>query len=108
VEHWYPQNPSSDSFSRWDYVKDHYETVDCFGNLCLVQRNVNSKFSNLDPKSKKTTYKDFIAKGSLKLREMSKILDSCNVEEWCTEKCKVHEGEMIKILEEDLTSKGLI
>lgn len=108
VEHWYPQNPSSDSFSRWDYVKGHHETVDCFGNLCLVQRNVNSKFSNLDPKSKKTTYKDFIAKGSLKLREMSKILDNCTAEEWCTKNCKAHEEAMIKILNDDLTSKGLI
>lgn len=105
VEHWYPQDPSSNSFSHWDNVKDHYETVDCFGNLCLVQRNVNSKFSNLDPKSKKTTYKDFIAKGSLKLREMSKILDNCTAEEWCTKACEEHEKDMIDILNKDLSSK---
>lgn len=63
VEHWYPQHPSEQSFSRWS-------NVDCFGNLCIIQRNINSKFSNLIPTSKKETYAPFIAKGSLKLRLM--------------------------------------
>lgn len=37
VEHWYPQHPSSQSFDSW-------ADVDKFGNLCIIQRNVNSKF----------------------------------------------------------------
>ncbi len=37
-------------------------------NLCLIQRNVNSRFSNMSPEAKKSTYKDMIKKGSLKLR----------------------------------------
>ena len=94
VEHWYPQHPSSDSFKRWDDVVTG-STVDRFGNLCLVQRNVNSKFSNLDPKGKKSSYPEAINKGSLKLRIMSEILDKCDAETWCTVKCEEHEGEMI-------------
>ena len=66
VEHWYPQHPSSQSFDSW-------ADVDKFGNLCIIQRNVNSKFSNLSPTSKKGTYHQMIEKGSLKMRVMSAL-----------------------------------
>ena len=45
VEHWYPQHPSEGTFETWD-------RVDTFGNLCIIFCSVNSKFSNLPPKSK--------------------------------------------------------
>lgn len=47
------------------------EDLDNFGNLCLIQRNINSKFSNLSSLSKKSSFKDMIEKGSLKLRLMA-------------------------------------
>ena len=52
MEHWYPRNPSNGTFDKWE------DGVDRFGNLCLIQRNVNSKFSNMDPVSKKNTGDD--------------------------------------------------
>lgn len=66
VEHWFPQHPSEYTFTKWEQ-----EEVDNFGNLCIIQRNVNSKFSNLEPHSKKATFEDMISKGSLKLRLMA-------------------------------------
>ena len=45
VEHWYPQHPSEGTFEVWD-------GRDTFGNLCIISRSVNSKFSNLSPESK--------------------------------------------------------
>jgi hypothetical protein len=66
VEHWYPQHPSDGTFETWKQ-----EDLDNFGNLCLIQRNVNSKFSNISPLSKKSTYEEMISKGSLKLRIMA-------------------------------------
>lgn len=66
VEHWFPQQPSEGTFTKWDQ-----EEVDNFGNLCIIQRNINSKFSNLEPHSKKATYEEMINKGSLKLRLMA-------------------------------------
>lgn len=92
VEHWYPQHPSEGTFPKWD-------DVDRFGNLCIIQRNVNSKFSNLEPLAKKSTYKDAIAKGSLKLRLMSDATD--NAEDWET-RCEEHEKKMLDILNEAL------
>ncbi len=59
VEHWYPQNPSEGTFEQWK------DGVDQFGNLCIIQRNVNSKFSNMSPEAKKSTFKDMIVKGVL-------------------------------------------
>lgn len=91
VEHWYPQNPSDDTFVKWD-------EVDRFGNLCLVQRNVNSKFSNLNPVAKKSTYQEMIAKGSLKLRRMSELTQG--IEDWKGGVCQEHEREMLGILRE--------
>ena len=66
VEHWFPQQPSEGTFKKWKK-----EEVDNFGNLCIIQRNINSKFSNLEPHSKKATFEEMIGKGSLKLRIMS-------------------------------------
>lgn len=99
VEHWYPRNPSDDTFERWDNADNGVATdVDRFGNLCLVQRNVNSKFSNLAPVAKKSTFKGLIDKGSLKLREMAQATRTN--EDWRDRACEEHEEEMIELLKE--------
>lgn len=87
VEHWYPQRPSE--IVKWD-------DVDRFGNLCIVSRNINSKFSNIKPEGKKT-YND-AKSGSLKLRIMSdKTYDSNS---WKNADCEQHERDMIAMLKE--------
>ena len=91
VEHWYPRHPSEQSFPRWD-------DVDRFGNLCIIRRDVNSKFSNLSPKSKLNTYKELVDKGSLKLRSMRDSTESD--EKWCEKDCAEHEAKMLNILQE--------
>jgi hypothetical protein len=105
VEHWYPQNPSDGTFDRWDN-KD----LDFFGNLCLVQRSTNSKFSNLSPVSKLSTFEQMISKGSLKLRIMAKEIskfrdrenasDSEAIKNWKDNECKKHGEEMLRILKD--------
>jgi len=97
VEHWYPQHPSEGTFDTWS------DGVDQFGNLCIIQRNVNSKFSNMSPEAKKSTFKDMIEKGSLKLRIMSDLTergkDGKNASAyWKDTVCKEHEDYMIEIL----------
>lgn len=96
VEHWYPQNPSEGTFESWK------DGVDQFGNLCIIQRNVNSKFSNMSPEAKKSTFKDMIAKGSIKLRIMSELTekngDKVASLYWKEIAYKDHEAEMISIL----------
>lgn len=95
VEHWYPQNPSEGTFEAW---KDK----DTFGNLCIIPRSVNSKFSNLSPESKMKSFGKMVSKGSLKLRIMGEIIQSekCSNQDWIDYKCKEHEDEMISILSE--------
>lgn len=97
VEHWYPRNPSEGSFERWD--DDGPEGVNRFGNLCLIQRNVNSKFSNLHPSAKKSTFQQMIDKGSLKLRKMSEITTD-NSALWREDTCAKHEENMINLLKQ--------
>ncbi len=96
VEHWYPQNPSEGTFEQWK------DGVDQFGNLCIIQRNVNSKFSNMSPEAKKSTFKDMIAKGSIKLRIMSELTekngDKVASLYWKETAFKAHEEEMIGYL----------
>ena len=98
VEHWYPQNPSEGTFEQWQ------DGVDQFGNLCIVQRNVNSKFSNMSPEAKKSTFKDMIAKGSSKLRIMSEITEKNGNKVaslyWKETAYKEHEEEMLGYLKE--------
>ena len=97
VEHWYPRNPSEGSFPRWE--DEGSEGVNRFGNLCLIQRNVNSKFSNLHPSAKKSTFQEMIGKGSLKLRRMSEMTTGDSLQ-WKEEACSIHEEEMLKLLKE--------
>lgn len=104
VEHWYPQHPSEGSFDPWT------DGVDRFGNLCIIQRNVNSRFSNMSPEAKKSTFEKMISKGSLKLRLMSKLTtvnDGTNASQnWKDNVCKEHEEEMIKILKDSCCSEN--
>ena len=96
VEHWYPRNPSEDTFEQWA------DGVDRFGNLCLIQRNVNSMFSNLSPEAKKSTFCKMIDKGSLKLRVMRDLTEQQGGETanqyWKDAACEKHENEMIRLL----------
>lgn len=93
VEHWYPQKPSEGSFESWD-------DKDTFGNLCIISRSVNSKFSNLSPESKMKSYGKMVEKGSLKLRIMGDIILKGSNEKWIEFQCKEHEEKMINILKE--------
>ena len=99
MEHWYPRNPSEGTFERWD------DDVDRFGNLCLIQRNVNSRFSNMSPEAKKSTFKDMIKKGSLKLRIMSEKTNES--QKWKETICAQHEQEMLDLLIEDTISEEI-
>ena len=96
VEHWYPQNPSEGTFEQWK------DGVDQFGNLCIIQRNVNSKFSNMSPEAKKSTFREMIAKGSLKLRIMSELTEKSGDKVaslyWKETAYKQHEKEMLELL----------
>ena len=96
VEHWYPQNPSEGTFEQWK------DDVDSFGNLCIIQRNVNSRFSNMAPEAKKSTFGNMISKGSLKLRIMSELTEKSSnkvaSQRWKDTLYKEHETEMISIL----------
>ena len=91
VEHWYPQHPSDGTIDVWD-------GRDVFGNLCIISRSVNSKFSNLSPESKMKSYKKMVQKGSLKLRIMGDIIEGSSSEKWRQSECAKHEKEMIRLL----------
>ena len=99
VEHWYPQHPSDGTIEPWD-------GRDVFGNLCIISRSVNSKFSNLSPASKMDTYRGMVQKGSLKLRKMGEKIDELRKKErpgvaaklWRQSECAKHEEEMIRLL----------
>lgn len=91
VEHWYPQHPSENTIETWD-------GRDTFGNLCIISRSVNSKFSNLSPKSKMQTLERMVQRGSLKLRIMGNIIKGCSDRDWAEHACREHEEEMLELL----------
>lgn len=73
VEHFYPQNP----MPGYDNLKGR--GLDSFGNLCLISRGMNSKFSNNMPKAKLDNFGlvEEVRNGlSLKLLEMMDIVKS--------------------------------
>lgn len=96
VEHWYPQHPNEENFAKWNDVDSFGRLVDRFGNLCLIQRKENSRFSNLSPHSKYDTYKKTIERASLKLRIMGEM--TMDATEWRDKLCAEHEKEMLNLL----------
>lgn len=110
VEHWYPRNPSEGSIEKWnDTIKynendiEELNKIDMLGNLCLVQGNINSKFSNMAPEAKKKTYPKMIKQGSLKLQIMSLITTekdgNSSSKNWKDGSvCQDHHDAMIKLL----------
>ncbi len=100
VEHWYPQHPSEGTFEQWGPD----EGVNNLGNLCIVQRNVNSKFSNMSPESKQSTFEDMISKGSIKLRIMAEMVRKMSAKgvnpnkEWKENAYIEHGNKMIELL----------
>lgn len=75
VEHFYPQNP----MPGYDDLKD--KGLDDFGNLCLISRGMNSKFSNNMPKAKLDNFGmiEEVKNGlSIKLLEMMDVVKSRN------------------------------
>ena len=93
VEHWYPQHPPEGTIEVWD-------GVDTFGNLCIISRSVNSKFSNLSPGSKMQSFERMVQRGSLKLRIMGNIIKGCSSQDWAEHVCQEHEEKMLELLNE--------
>lgn len=104
VEHWYPRHPSEGTFDPWAKIYDtDINLIDTFGNLCLITRRVNSRFSNQSPKAKSEDNSETVKSGSIKLRIMSSITNNSN-DNWDKEACLAHQKEMIDILKEACSS----
>lgn len=93
VEHWYPQHPT---------VIPVWKDVDRFGNLCLLQRKLNSRFSNFTPETKKQEFAKRMDSSSLKLKLMMENTVKGNNKEaydhWKDTNCADHETKMLNKL----------
>ncbi len=94
VEHFYPQNPSSEmkNFKHLDP-----EVLDCIGNLALVTISSNSRFSNQSPEEK-AKYESI--NQSIKLQMMAD-----KAKEWNENTIREHCEEMLELLRNDLKSE---
>lgn len=84
VEHYYPQNPKP------GHDRLPPETLNSFGNLCLISHGKNSTLSNYMPEAKKDHYKDSI--DSVKQRLMMKF------ERWDEGSIAQHYDAMLVVL----------
>ncbi|OSY88529.1 hypothetical protein WH52_07210 [Tenacibaculum holothuriorum] len=86
VEHYYPQNPLEGQ------EKIEKNTLDNFGNLCLISRSKNSKLSNYMPTAKKEHYKNKDSIESIKQQLMMRK------EFWNVFEIREHSEKMKSIL----------
>ena len=94
IEHFYPQHPmEAESFMKWED-----EDLNSFGNLALITVSGNSKFSNLPPEGKVSSYQGIIEQ-SLKLKVMKDMI-YINSGVWNKEIAAIHKEEMFNILRE--------
>ena len=94
VEHWYPQHPTSaDSWGK---------EADRFGNLCILRGDINSKFSNLLPRSKQLNQEKYLnpKHRSLKMRIMADL--TADKGQWDRQTCDTHETTMLGLLQDDV------
>lgn len=92
IEHFYPQHTiDTESFMKWED-----EELNSFGNLALITVSGNSKFSNLPPEGKVTSYQGIIEQ-SLKLKVMKEMI-YINDGIWNKEIVAIHKDEMFNIL----------
>jgi uncharacterized protein with ParB-like and HNH nuclease domain len=89
IEHFQPQNPVEGE--SWEA-----DDLDGFGNLELITVSGNSKFSNLPPEGKITSYPSIIEQ-SLKLKIMKELVNFDD-EKWTEEKARKHKEEMFRVL----------
>ncbi|WP_026709343.1 DUF262 domain-containing protein [Flavobacterium frigidarium] len=92
VEHYYPQTPM-DGFPKMEDI----ETLNSFGNLCLISHSKNSRLSNFSPSNKKEFYLKSI--DSVKQYLM---MDN-SIPEWNEDAIKKHNSDMIDLLKIELT-----
>ena len=85
IEHLYPQNPDNRK-----YIND--ESLNSFGNLCLISRSSNSRYSNLEPMAKREHSKNSNLNESLKQAIMFQIL--IDEKDWNTKQIQKHEEEI--------------
>lgn len=90
IEHFQPQHPIEGECWKEDDLNG-------FGNLALITISGNSRFSNLPPVGKISSYPSIINQ-SLKLKIMEKIT-RLGDGEWTKEKANEHKNEMFKILQ---------
>jgi hypothetical protein len=89
VEHFYPQHPVEGV--SWESMD-----LDSFGNLALITVSGNSKFSNLPPAGKISSYPSIIEQ-SLKLKIMKELV-TFDDDGWTEAKANKHKEEMFRIL----------
>ena len=90
IEHFQPQHPIEGECWKEDDLHG-------FVNLALITISGNSRFSNLPPVGKISSYPSIINQ-SLKLKIMEKIT-RLGDGEWTKEKANKHKDEMFKILQ---------
>jgi len=92
VEHYYPQNPME------NITPLEENTLNSFGNLCLIHSSENSRLSNFTPKAKKEFYSKQ-TNNSLKQKIMM------DYDKWEKEEIEEHSEQMKKILEDSFGIK---
>ncbi|MBW8354064.1 MAG: DUF262 domain-containing HNH endonuclease family protein [Pseudomonas sp.] len=92
VEHYYPQHPL-DGQAHLDA-----DTLNSFGNLCLISHSKNSRLSNFMPSAKKEFYKNNTI-DSVKQYLMMEI------ESWDADAIRAHSEQMNNVLLNSLVSK---
>lgn len=91
VEHYYPQNPPNNN--------PKLDSIDHFGNLCLINHSQNSSLSNKMPSEKKAGY-DVKRYPSLSLKQRKMF--ECG--EWLTDEIiQKHGIEMIELLNKTIS-----
>ena len=101
VEHFYPQHPT-------DREPMDFNHLHSFGNLCLVSRGMNSKFTNNLPGAKAENFGSIDAMKSYSIKLKSMINCVKNHEIWDEQKISQKENEAKELIIKMLSANNII
>ncbi|MCC4771139.1 DUF262 domain-containing protein [Methanosarcina sp. DH2] len=90
VEHIWPRNPETGKDPQW------VEELDCFGNLGLVSRSLNSEYGRKPYHEKKA---HFQTRNKDRIDSLKMFLVYDQNEEWTPKRSQEHQQQMIKLID---------
>ena len=99
IEHIAPQQPKTESRLKWDPNNQYsIETMNSFGNLCMISQSLNSTLSNSSFEVKRAHVESFFTSVTGTIESLKLLMAYHDYKEWNIENIQIHGEKMYELL----------